>query len=170
MKKAILILVAGVLVIFGVISANIEKEFEENHENQENLISEKDNKNSIEEDNNLYNKETEEIDNQKEEDQQKEEEVEYQINERDKVSFIDCLADAGVVIYGSNTCPACAKLSEEYGGYEKMGPIYVECSEEWERCSKEMLVGYVPAVQINGKLFNGWGSPENLAKETGCDI
>ncbi len=163
MKKTILISIVGVLIIFGVISAiNIENEDEENHRNQENLISK--------EDNDLYNEDIEDVDNQKEKDRQGEEYVDNQTNGRDELSFVECLADAGVVIYGSNTCPACAKLSEEYGGYEKMGPIYVECSEEWERCNKEMLVGYVPAIQINGEIFEGWGSPKNLAEETGCKI
>ncbi len=85
-------------------------------------------------------------------------------------SFVECLAENGVVIYGSRTCPACASLSEEYGGYEKMKPIYVECTVEQERCIEEMLVGYVPVVQINGEIFDDWGSPENLARETGCRI
>ncbi len=85
-------------------------------------------------------------------------------------SFMECLVNKGVVIYGSKTCPACRSLSEEYGGYEKMEPIYVECTEEAQRCIEEMLVGYVPVVQINGKLFDDWGSPENLGKETGCRL
>ncbi len=90
-------------------------------------------------------------------------------------SFIKCLADAGVVIYGSSTCPACAQLEREYGGYEKISPIYLDCSglgtnEETERCGNEMKTNLVPEVQINGELFDGWGSPENLAKETGCEL
>ncbi len=85
-------------------------------------------------------------------------------------SFLECLANEGVVIYGSKTCPACAQLAEEYGGYENMEPIYVECTEDYQRCNEEMLVGYVPAIQIDGELYDGWGSPENLAKETGCEL
>jgi hypothetical protein len=96
--------------------------------------------------------------------------VDIQTEGDDELSFVECLAEKGVIIYGSKTCPACASLAEEYGGYENMKPIYVECSEEWERCDKEMLVGYVPAIQINGELYDGWGSPENLAKETGCEL
>ncbi len=90
-------------------------------------------------------------------------------------SFIDCLADAGVVIYGSSTCPACAQLEQEYGGYEVVAPIYLDCSglgtaEETQRCGNEMKTNFVPEIQINGELFDDWGSPENLAKETGCEL
>ncbi len=90
-------------------------------------------------------------------------------------SFIDCLVDAGVVIYGSSTCPACAQLENEWGGREVVDPIYLDCSglgtvEETERCGSEMKTRFVPEVQINGELFDKWGSPENLAKETGCEL
>ncbi len=84
--------------------------------------------------------------------------------------FFECLKEKGVVIYGNRTCPACARLAEEFGGYDAMSLIYVECTEEMERCNQEMLVNYVPAVQINDELFEEWGSPENLAKETGCEL
>ncbi len=90
-------------------------------------------------------------------------------------SFIECLADVGVVIYGSSTCPACSQLEQEYGGYEVVKPIYLDCSglgtaEEIQRCRNEMKTNFVPEIQINGELFDGWGSPENLAKETGCEL
>ncbi|MFW5853236.1 MAG: hypothetical protein ACOCU8_01175 [Patescibacteria group bacterium] len=87
-----------------------------------------------------------------------------------KLNLAECLAEAGVVIYGSRTCPACARLVEEYGGYENMKPIYVECRDEPERCNQEMLVDYVPAVQINGEIFEGWASPEVLAEVVGCQL
>jgi hypothetical protein len=89
--------------------------------------------------------------------------------------FIQCLNDAGVVIYGSQTCPACARLVGEYGGYEIIKPIYLDCSglgspAETTRCKKEMKTMYVPEIQINGELFNGWGTPEAIAEVTGCQI
>lgn len=54
-----------------------------------------------------------------------------QDNQNDLVveaDIISCLDNAGVVIYGSRTCPACASLVETFGGYVAMGSIYVECS------------------------------------------
>ncbi len=103
-------------------------------------------------------------------------EPEETISENDTVNgFIQCLADAGVVIYGSKTCPACAQLEQEYGGYEIVKPIYLDCSglgtaEERERCMNEMQTMYVPEIQIKGNLFKGWGSPEALAEATGCQL
>ncbi len=112
---------------------------------------------------------------------------EEEITEKESVEnvnkeLIDCLADEGVVIYGSITCPACGKLADSFGGYEVMEPIYVECSysgteEEKEACDENKKTGYVPEVQINKEvfdldftLFNEGKSPEELAKKVGCEL
>ncbi len=96
--------------------------------------------------------------------------------------LINCLAERGVVIYGSITCPACGRLADSFGGYGAMEPIYVECSysgteEEREACDENKKTGYVPEVQINEEvfdldstLFNEGRSPEELAKEVGCEL
>jgi len=89
--------------------------------------------------------------------------------------FIQCLAEAGVVIYGSKTCGGCSQLVEEYGGYDAIKPIYLDCSEfgsqeELKRCFEERQSEYVPEVQINGEVFEGWGSPQALSDATGCQI
>ena len=89
--------------------------------------------------------------------------------------FINCLSEAGVVIYGSSTCPACARLEEEYGGYEIIKPIYIDCSgikseEEREKCLEEAKTGFVPEIQIKGEVLNEWGSPETLSEITGCSL
>ncbi len=90
-------------------------------------------------------------------------------------SFIECLKDAGVVIYGSQTCPACSRLEEEYGGYEIIKPIYVDCSgiaseEDFIRCQEEIQTGFVPEIQIRGEVLDEWGSPQVLSEITGCQI
>jgi hypothetical protein len=88
--------------------------------------------------------------------------------------FISCLKEAGVVIYGSSVCPACAQLEKEYGGKEVLKPIYLDCSgrgpeQETKECNEKLQTGFVPEIQINGALFDAWGSPQALAQETGCD-
>jgi len=95
------------------------------------------------------------------------EEVEF---EKVSSEFISCLKDKGVTIYTSSTCSACAILVQKYGGYDVLSPIVVDCNEEQDRCSREMLEDTVPSVVINGKLFQKEGTPENLARETGCDL
>ena len=82
--------------------------------------------------------------------------------------FNQCLADNGVVIYGSEWCPACNSLVETLGGHEKVSPVYVECTREQERCQREKLSGYVPEIQINEEVYQGSRSLERLAKITGC--
>ncbi len=89
--------------------------------------------------------------------------------------FISCLKDAGVVIYGSKTCPACADLEKMYGGYEMIKPIYLDCSglgsaEENERCMEEKQTMYVPEIQINGELLEERRSPQCLSDITGCEL
>jgi len=93
--------------------------------------------------------------------------------EQNEVSeeFIACLKDAGVVVYGSEWCPACSALVESLGGYEMAEPIYVECTVEEERCDEEMEGGLVPEIQIEGKLFKTGVIPvQLLADETGCEL
>lgn len=96
--------------------------------------------------------------------------------EAEKVSdsFIECLEESGVVIYGSSVCPACADLEAEYGGREVIDSIYLDCQagteEEMKECEENMETGYVPEIQIEGEIFEDWGSPEALAEETGCEL
>lgn len=83
-------------------------------------------------------------------------------------NLVSCLAEAGMVIYGSRTCPACAALADSFGGYEKIEEIYVECTEEQERCGLEMQTNYVPEIQIKGEVYNGPRDPDSLAEVTNC--
>lgn len=85
-------------------------------------------------------------------------------------NFNQCLSKEGVVIYGSEWCPACNSLVETLGGYEKVGPVYVECTKEQERCQKETKTNYVPEIQINGRVYEGSRSLNSLAEITGCKL
>ncbi len=80
------------------------------------------------------------------------------------------MAEAGLIIYGSRTCPACASLANSLGGYEKIEPIYVECSEKWEKCSAEMQTRYVPEIQIQGELYEGPRNPTEIGNAVSCEI
>lgn len=98
-------------------------------------------------------------------------ESEETITETETINgLVQCLSDAGMVIYGSRTCPYCNQLVESLGGYETAGLIYVECSQERERCSQEMQTNYVPEIQINGVLYSGSRDPEALAETTGYQL
>ena len=88
--------------------------------------------------------------------------------ENSKEDLIQCLADKGVVIYGTQTCPACNYLVDLFGGHEKISPIYVDCNQERERCSQEMQTEFVPEIQIKEELYRGPRTLKALAEETGC--
>ncbi len=88
--------------------------------------------------------------------------------------FIGCLADAGVRIYGSSTCPACTNLLSYYSDFGSLDAIYFDCSSAdekiREKCYENMQTEYVPEIQINGVLFEGTGTPEVLAEITNCQL
>ena len=84
--------------------------------------------------------------------------------------FVRCLANAGVVVYGSKTCPACFALVETLGGYDVAAPVYVECAENPQRCEAEMRTNYVPEIQIKGAAFDGPRTLEGLSEATGCKL
>ncbi len=85
-------------------------------------------------------------------------------------SFVQCLSEAGMKIYGSSTCPACASLVSSFGGYGAISPIYVECSQERDRCVQEMQTNYVPEIQVEGEVYTGSRDLESLSEITGCEI
>ncbi len=93
-----------------------------------------------------------------------------EITEEKEKDLINCLKEEGVVIYGSIYCPACTALAERFGGYEMISPIYVECSQEWERCDREIQAGYVPEIQIKGEVYQGPRELESIAEAAGCNI
>ena len=84
------------------------------------------------------------------------------------VLFNECLAQEGMVIYGSEWCPACQSLVSTLGGKEAVAPVYVECTQEQERCAAEKLTGYVPEIQLRGEVYAGARTIAALAEATGC--
>ncbi len=87
-----------------------------------------------------------------------------------RASIVDCLVENEVLIYGSKFCPACTQLVSAYGGEEVIEPIYVECTDEPERCEDEKVTEYVPEIQIAGELYEGSWSPTDLAAELSCSL
>jgi len=83
-------------------------------------------------------------------------------------SLVSCLKESGVVIYGSPTCPACAAFVDQFGGHDVIDPIYIECGADDDRCYNEIKTGYVPEIQINGEVYSGPRSPQDLANLVRC--
>ncbi len=85
--------------------------------------------------------------------------------------LVACMAEAGVVIYGSVTCPFCTQLADAFGGADVVKPIYVECTEDRERCMNEMIGRGVPEIQIRGEMYRGPSrQPADIGREAGCNL
>ncbi len=83
--------------------------------------------------------------------------------------FIYCLKEANFVIYGANWCGWTKKLTDMFGGFDMVKPIYVECTEEEELCEEKEVSGY-PTILINGEKYQGGRTFEEIAATTGCEI
>ena len=92
------------------------------------------------------------------------------VNDPSLKEFNKCLAENGVVIYGTDNCPYCRQLVEILGGYEAVSPIYVDCIEQQQRCMDEMQGIGVPEIQINNQLYQGPRTLQALSQQTGCPI
>ena len=97
----------------------------------------------------------------------------YSKEDLEKIStFIGCLNEKGVKIYGANWCGWTKKLViETFGGFDVVAPIYVECTdpENEEICSQMVDTGY-PTIRVNEELYEGSRTFEGFAEATGCPV
>lgn len=84
--------------------------------------------------------------------------------------FNDCLAENGIVIYGSVTCFGCRSLVENLGGHDAVASVYVECTEQRNICNENKQTGYVPEIHFNGQLYQGQRTLEGFSQITGCSV
>ncbi len=82
--------------------------------------------------------------------------------------LVECLDDNDVLIYGAEWCPYCTELAESFGGYDVVDPIWVECTEEEQRCQEEMIDEGVPEIQIDGEKYEGERNPASIGDSVGC--
>lgn len=81
--------------------------------------------------------------------------------------FNQCLANAGVKLYGANWCGWTQQWVQTLGGQQTVTPIYVECTTNEALCASENVMGY-PTTKINGQEFSGARTIEGIAAATGC--
>ena len=110
------------------------------------------------------------MNNNSEQDPEQEEStpIENEVERSEIVSFAQCLANSGVVIYVSKTCPACKDLVNKLGGYDVADGLFVECGQDPVLCRANMQTKYVPEIQINGEVVEFQNRIDGLSKETGC--
>jgi len=85
--------------------------------------------------------------------------------------FAQCLTKEGAVEYGAFWCPNCAKQKEMFGKSFKY-ITYVECDARGKDaqpllCQENNIKGY-PTWNINGTKYEGVQSLERLSSLTGC--
>ncbi len=81
--------------------------------------------------------------------------------------FVACLADNGFKLYGADWCPYCQQVVDMFGGYDVVGPIYVECTENEDLCRQEGISGY-PTIRVNGVDYTGQRTLEGFGAKTNC--
>lgn len=82
-------------------------------------------------------------------------------------SLAECLADQGVVLYGTSWCGACERQKEAFGDAISLIP-YVDCDEEnLEKCRN--IIAYPSWRLGNGRILRGYKRLDVLAKEAGCE-
>jgi len=89
------------------------------------------------------------------------------IDVKDMTEFVGCLKGADFVIYGANWCGWTTQLVNMLGGWEAVGPVYIECTEEADLCKDKEIMGY-PTILINGQLYQGERSFSGFSEATGC--
>jgi protein-disulfide isomerase len=83
-------------------------------------------------------------------------------------AFAQCLADKGVVMYGSKYCGHCNNQKKMFGDSFKY-ITYIECTEQMQTCQDNGITG-VPAWIINGQKYTGEQSIERLSQLSGCEL
>lgn len=83
-------------------------------------------------------------------------------------NFAKCLTDKGVVMYGSKTCPHCQNQKKMFGDSFKY-VNYIDCIDNSTQCV-EKGIQYVPAWYIDGKLYTGEKTIEELKSLSGCEV
>jgi glutaredoxin len=82
--------------------------------------------------------------------------------------FAKCLADKGVVMYGSEYCGHCAAQKDIFGeSFQFVN--YVECTEQQQLCQQKGI-NAVPTWEIDGTFYTGERSLEALSELSGCPL
>jgi glutaredoxin len=79
-------------------------------------------------------------------------------------SFAQCLSKKGAVMYGTETCPYCVKQKNLFGD-SFIYVNYIDCQKNPQEC---VGLSGVPTWKINGKLYPGLKSLEQLSELSGC--
>lgn len=83
--------------------------------------------------------------------------------------FAKCLTDKGAVMYGTKTCPYCAKQKQMFGDSFRL-IRYVECTVETQKCIADGVLSVPLWIFADGERLEGLQQFETLAQKTGCAL
>ena len=90
---------------------------------------------------------------------------------KETIKFAKYLKDSGVIKYSAYWCPNCLKQSELFGKQAYKELNVVECANDGKNSQTQLCIDKkikgLPTWEINGKLFLGVLSLEELSKLTG---
>jgi len=87
-----------------------------------------------------------------------------------EIQFAQCLAEKAVM-YGAGWCMPCKEQEKLFGdGWDYFKHKYVDCSgtEEEEQLCNDKDINYLPSWEINGMLYEGYQTIEELSGFSGC--
>lgn len=90
----------------------------------------------------------------------------FQQNHED---FAKCLTEKKIVMYGSESCHACAAQKKMFGSsFQYIN--YTDCEAKTELCNEKGIIGY-PTWEINGHLLEpGTMNLKTLGVVSGCQV
>lgn len=83
-------------------------------------------------------------------------------------NFAKCLTEKSVIMYGTATCPHCQKQKEMFGDSFKY-INYIDCIDNSTACMEKGIQA-VPTWYINGNLYTGEKTTDELKSLSGCEL
>ena len=84
-------------------------------------------------------------------------------------ALADCLNEKGIIMAGTDWCPACKSQKEKFGESFSKVP-YKDCDIETEWCTANNIPGYPTWVFPNGTQASGVKDYTFLSETAGCEI
>lgn len=84
-------------------------------------------------------------------------------------SFVKCLAEKKLVMYGAYWCPHCQAQKKLFGDSVQY-LSYVECTQETALCLEKKIEGYPTWIDALGNRFSGEQSLQKLSEITQCKL
>ena len=81
--------------------------------------------------------------------------------------FAECLANAGLTMYGAEWCSHCQNEKRAFGSSFNFVP-YVECPDKPKECLDKGVDAYPTWIFRDGKKLVGEQGLEKLSQESGC--